>query len=343
MSLTADLTPPTLVVSRRFAASPERLFDAWFDPKAVGTWLFVTPGGVSKLVEIDARLGGGFAVHEQRGDILATHFGVYREIVRPNWIVFTFATDKLGTSTLVTIDIKPDGAGSLLTLTHQLDPEWGPRDAGIRAGWEGILEGLARASGEISNGHTLIMHRTFDAPRILVWRAWTEAEYLVRWICPTGFRVLFAENDLRLGGTWRSGMRSPKGEDYIHCGEYLEIEKPSRLVLTHTWERNDLEPRANTKITVVLNERDGKTDMIFVHAGLATVSRPARTSTGGPALLTIWRGLRANSSRPIIERPTICPTDPKSQRLPMSRKFQRRAFSTRRVTSSSMPSLHQAI
>jgi uncharacterized protein YndB with AHSA1/START domain len=138
------------------------------------------------------------------------------------------------------------------------------------AGWEGILEGLARASGEIGNGHTLIMHRTFDAPRILVWKAWTEAEHLVRWICPTGFRVLFAENDLRLGGTWRSGMRSPEGEDYIHCGEYLEIEKPSRLVFTHTWERNDLEPRANTKITVVLNERDGKTDMIFVHAGLAT-------------------------------------------------------------------------
>jgi hypothetical protein len=41
------------------------------------------------------------------------------------------------------------GAGSLLTLTHQLDPEWGSRDAGIRAGWEGILEGLTRASGEI--------------------------------------------------------------------------------------------------------------------------------------------------------------------------------------------------
>jgi uncharacterized protein YndB with AHSA1/START domain len=64
MSLTADLTRPTLIVS--LAASPERLFDAWFDPKAVGTWLFATRGGVSKHVEIDARLGGGFAVHEQR-------------------------------------------------------------------------------------------------------------------------------------------------------------------------------------------------------------------------------------------------------------------------------------
>lgn len=270
MSLATDLSRPTLVVSRRFAASPEPLFDAWFDPKAVGAWLFATPGGVSSHVEIDARVGGGFVIHEQRGETLATHFGVYREIVRPNRIVFTFTTDKLGASTLVTVDIKPDGAGSLLTLTHRLDPEWAPLDVSIRAGWEGILEGLARASGEADASQTLIMHRTFDAPRILVWKAWTEAEHLVRWICPANFRVLFAENDLRLGGKWRSGMRSPEGEDYIHCGEYLEIEKPSRLVFTHTWERNDLEPRALTKITVVLNERDGKTDMIFVHAGLAT-------------------------------------------------------------------------
>jgi uncharacterized protein YndB with AHSA1/START domain len=270
MSLVTDLARPMLVVSRRFAASPERLFDAWFDPKALGTWLFGTPDGVSKHVEIDARVGGGFAIHEQRGEILATHFGVYREIIRPSRIVFSFSTDQRGASTSVSVDIEPHGDGSLLTLAHQLDPEWASLDASIRAGWEGALEGLARAAGEADNGHTLIMHRTFDAPRILVWKAWTEAEHLMRWICPAGFRVLFAENELRLGGKWRSGMLSPDGENYIHCGEYLEIAKPSRLVFTHTWERNDLEPRANTKITVILNERDGKTDMIFIHAGLAT-------------------------------------------------------------------------
>lgn len=270
MSLATDRARPALLVSRRFAASPECLFDAWFDPKAVETWLFATPGGVSNHVEIDARVGGRFAIHEQRDEILATHFGVYREIVRPHRIAFTFATDKSGPSTLVTIDIEPDGAGSLLTLAHQIDPEWAPLDVGVRAGWEGVLEGLARASGEARAGHTLIMRRTFDAPRILVWKAWTQAEHLLRWICPAGFKVLFAENDLRLGGKWRSGMRSPDGEDFIHCGEYLEIEPPSRLVFTHRWERNHIEPPALTKITVVLNERDGKTDMTFVQAGLAT-------------------------------------------------------------------------
>ncbi|HET6374465.1 MAG TPA: SRPBCC domain-containing protein [Methylocella sp.] len=290
MSRATDGGALKLVVSRRFAAPPGLLFDAWFDPKAIGTWLFATPGGVPRHIEMDAKEGGGFAIHQQRGEILATHFGVYREIIRPSRIVFTLATSKPGPSTLVTVDIKPDGAGSLLTLTHEISPDWAAMDISIRAGWEGILEGLARASGEAGHGHTLIMHRTFDAPRLLVWKAWTEAGHLMRWLCPAGFHVLFAENDLRPGGKWRSGMRSPGGEDYIHCGEYLEIEKPSRLVFTHTWERNDLEPRAKTKITVALNEQSGKTSMIFIQAGLAS-GESALSHQGG------WSGAFDNLAR----------------------------------------------
>jgi uncharacterized protein YndB with AHSA1/START domain len=290
MDLAIDATAPTVIVSRRFAAPPQVIYDAWFDSNAVGTWLFATPGGVSKHVEIDAKAGGGFAIHEQRGDALATHFGVYREIIRPSRIVFTLSSAASGPSTLVAVAIKPDGAGSLLTLTHRLASEWAAMDVSIRAGWEGILEGLARAAGEVDASHTLIIHRTFDAPRILVWKAWTEADHLMRWMCPAEFRVLFAENDLRVGGAWRSGMRSPEGDDYIHRGEYLEIEKPSRLVFTHTWERNDLEPRALTKITVVLAERDGKTDMIFVHAGLATEASACSHKHG-------WTGAFDNLAR----------------------------------------------
>jgi len=270
MGLATDLAPPPLVVSRRFAAPPALLFDAWLDPRAVGKWLFATPGGVSAHVEIDARVGGGFAIHERRGETLATHFGEYREINRPRRIVFALSRSEGGPFSLVTVEIDADGAGSLLTLTHRLSSEWASLDASMGAGWEAILEGLARATGEEGRGHTLVIHRTFEAPRILVWKAWTESDHLLRWLCPAGFNVLFAENDLRVGGVWRSGMRSPEGEDFIHCGEYLEIEKPSRLVFTHRWERNHIEPPANTKITVILSESGATTQMIFIHAGLAT-------------------------------------------------------------------------
>ncbi|ARN80145.1 SRPBCC family protein [Methylocystis bryophila] len=290
MGLATNLAHAPLVVSRRFAAPPALVFDAWLDPKAVGRWLFSTPGGVSAHVEIDACVGGGFAIHERRDQFLATHFGKYLELVRPHRIVFTFGNSKDGPFSLVTVQIEADGAGSLLTLTHHLLPDWTAMDASVRAGWQSALEGLARAIGEESQGHTLIMHRTFQAPRILVWKAWTEADHLHRWLCPSGFTVLFAENDLRVGGVWRSGMRSPDGEEFIHCGEYLVIETPSRLVFTHRWERNRLEPVANTKITVILNENGAATQMIFIHAGLATEESACSHRQG-------WTGAFENLAR----------------------------------------------
>ncbi|MEK4032512.1 SRPBCC domain-containing protein [Methylocystis sp. IM3] len=290
MSLATDLAPPPLVVSRRFAAPPELIFDAWFDPKAVGKWLFATPGGVSERAEIDARVGGGFSIHERRGETLVTHFGEYREIIRPKRIEFTLGHDKDGPFSPVTVDVQPNDQGSILTLTHMTPPEWASIDVGVRAGWESILEGLARTTGEDGNGHTLVMRRTFDAPRILVWKAWTESDHLLRWMCPANFKVIFAENDLRIGGQWRSGMRSPEGENFIHCGEYLEIDPPARLAFTHRWEKNSLEPVANTKITIVLDEIGEKTQMIFVHAGLATETSACSHQHG-------WTGAFENLAR----------------------------------------------
>lgn len=270
MPLAADTLAPALTVSRRLRAGPEQIFDAWLDPSA-GAWLFATPDGISAHVEIDARIGGGFAIHEKRGAALATHYGEYLELARPRRLVFSFGSEKGKSASIVEVGIAPgrDG-GSRVTLTHQIDPQWAPRRAAIEAGWEGILAGLARATGEAEAGHSLIIQRSFAAPRLLVWKMWTEAEHMMRWLCPAGFTVLFAEADLKVGGKWRSGMRSPEGEVFIAGGEYLDIERPSRLVLTHIWEENHLEPKARTKVSVTLLERDGETDMIFAQSGLGS-------------------------------------------------------------------------
>jgi uncharacterized protein YndB with AHSA1/START domain len=265
-----DAAIEPLVVTRRFAAPPALLFDAWLDPNSVGRWLFATPGGVSAHVAIDARVGGGFSIHETRGDTLATHFGEYLEIDRPRRLVFTMGRDREGPFSRVAIDIVADGAGSLLTLTHDLSPEWAASTPAFRAGWSGILEGLARETGEADAPHRLILFKTFEAPRALVFKCWTEPRHLMRWLCPATFTVLFVDNDLRIGGKWRAGMRSPEGEDFIHHGEYVEIEPPARLVMTHQWERNHLEPAALTTLEISLSEQGGKTEMIFVQSGLAT-------------------------------------------------------------------------
>ncbi|HEY3788704.1 MAG TPA: SRPBCC domain-containing protein [Urbifossiella sp.] len=131
-----------LVVKRFFEALPERVFDAWLDPAAVGTWLFATETGTMVRVEIDARVGGRFSIVDRRDGEDVEHTGEYLEIDRPRRLVFTFAVPKYSAIyTRVTIDIMPSGGGCELTLTHEgVLPEWLEP---TRSGWTGILAKLA--------------------------------------------------------------------------------------------------------------------------------------------------------------------------------------------------------
>lgn len=136
--------PIPLSISCRIAAPPERVFDAWLDPASVGKWLFATPGGVMKRVEIDPRVGGAIHIDEQRGNMLAEHAGRYLEIQRPRRLVFCFSAMKGEPATNVTVDIVPEKSGSLLTLTHEMDVKWAGFEDRTRNGWTMILSGLAK-------------------------------------------------------------------------------------------------------------------------------------------------------------------------------------------------------
>ena len=132
----------TVKVTRRIAASAERVFDAWLDPQTTGKWLFATPTGKVVRVEIDARVGGQFVIVDRRdvGDV--EHTGEYLEIERPRRLVFAFRVPKYSTdSTRVSIDIVPLSADSCeLTLTHEgVYQEYAGR---TQDGWTKLLEGL---------------------------------------------------------------------------------------------------------------------------------------------------------------------------------------------------------
>jgi uncharacterized protein YndB with AHSA1/START domain len=133
----------TLCVSHRFAAVPERVFDAWLDPDTAGKWLFATPTCRMVRVEIDARIGGKFVFVDQRDGEDVEHCGEYLEIDRPRRLVFTFAVPKYSSVlTRVTIDIAPTETGCDLTFTHDgVLPEWA---SPTESGWTKILDGLGR-------------------------------------------------------------------------------------------------------------------------------------------------------------------------------------------------------
>jgi uncharacterized protein YndB with AHSA1/START domain len=130
-------------VTRHFSATPETVFDAWLDAETAALFLFATPSGVMEHVEIVPRIGGGFAIAERRGDALAAHTGTYLAIERPSRLAFDFSAG--GPATRVDIEIAASATGCDLTLTHQgVWPDYAER---TRAGWSGILDGLARALG----------------------------------------------------------------------------------------------------------------------------------------------------------------------------------------------------
>lgn len=127
------------------------------------------------------------------------------------------------------------------------------------------------AAAETPARPALRMRRTFDAPRELVWAAWTRPEMTVQWMGPVEWPAVTVRQDLRVGGAWRICLRNPDtGQDLWQGGVYREIVAPERLVFTFRWDESHEDgPPVDTLVTVDLAETaDGRTVMDFVHEGL---------------------------------------------------------------------------
>ncbi len=127
---------------------------------------------------------------------------------------------------------------------------------------------------------TLVITRTFDAPRSLVFQAWTEPERVKRWWGPKDFTTPVCEIDLRPGGMFRTCMRSPDGQEFWSQGVYQEIVDPERIVCTDSFadekgnivapEHYGMSPEwpIEALVTVTFTEHVGKTRLVLQHAPL---------------------------------------------------------------------------
>jgi uncharacterized protein YndB with AHSA1/START domain len=108
---------------------------------------------------------------------------------------------------------------------------------------------------------TVTLTRVYDAPRELVWRAWTDPEHLARWFGPRGFTASVPELDVRLGGSLRIVMHGPDGNDYPMKGVFREVKPPERLVFSNIAIDNDGNHLLEGETTVMLEEEGGKTKL----------------------------------------------------------------------------------
>jgi uncharacterized protein YndB with AHSA1/START domain len=113
------------------------------------------------------------------------------------------------------------------------------------------------------------VRRVVRAPRELLFRAWTDADELMRWWGPMGMEPAGATVDLRVGGGYRISMRAPGGEPSHAFGTFREVEPPRRLVYTWGWEGGEFDGLADTLVTVEFHPRGAEaTEIVLTHERL---------------------------------------------------------------------------
>ena len=130
-------------------------------------------------------------------------------------------------------------------------------------------------------GYVVRIERTFPAPAADVFDAWTSPEVMRRWFhCGADWETPEAEVDLRVGGQVSVVMRRPDGREAGARGEYLQIDRPNRLVMSWTF---DDDPSNEQLIELSFTESAGETTAVLVNTGISTEERRAGQDWG-------WRG-----------------------------------------------------
>ena len=140
---------------------------------------------------------------------------------------------------------------------------------------------------------TLILKRVLNAPRELVFKAWTAPEHIKHWMQPEpGMVVPSARMDLKVGGKFRIQMRNPEGEFFTAVGAFQEVKVPERLVYTWDWEKDgsgeefgEVEGKTSLVTVEFIKRGEKSTEMVFMHSRFATVETRDSHSRGWNRIL----------------------------------------------------------
>jgi uncharacterized protein YndB with AHSA1/START domain len=125
--------------------------------------------------------------------------------------------------------------------------------------------------------------RIVDAPRALVFDAFTKCEHLKNWMGPKSLTMVSCESDLRAGGRYRFVFRAPDGSEVGFSGEFKEVARPERVVRTFVFEPI---PDAAALETLELTEADGKTTITTTTLHKTVENRDGHVNSGMEAGMT---------------------------------------------------------
>ncbi len=276
-----------LVFTRVFDAPRELVWKAWTDPQHIAHW-WGPRGFTTTIHEMDVRPGGIWRqmMHGPDGADYPNECA-FIEVKKPERIVYALTGGKRGEPShhvQTTWTFEAEGEKTRLTL-HMLFPsaevmEHIVKNYGAREGAIQTLDRLAEhlpkmpettSSAGAKNEKEIVITRVVDAPRHLVFKAWTDPEIMARWFGPRGFSNPVCELDVRVGGAWRIVMRAPNGTEYPCGGVYQEIVKPERLAFTNNALDNEGKIILEGFTTVTFAEYGAKTKLTLQARAVAMV------------------------------------------------------------------------
>ena len=145
------------------------------------------------------------------------------------------------------------------------------------------VTGSRKATVTLPSDTQILITREFDAPKELVWQAWTTPELVRRWWHANRGEMTVCEIDLRVGGKWRYAMVTEDGLEVAFHGEYREIVPNERIVSTETYEgvsEGVSEADATTVNTATFTEADGRTTVTILVQAPSKASRDAIVESG---------------------------------------------------------------
>lgn len=235
-----------IVISRVIHAPRELVWQAWTDPKHVTNWW--GPRGFSTTIKkMDFRVGGAWE-HVMHGPDGANYpnKSIFKEIVPQERIVYSHGGGREegpGATFTATWTFEPVEAGKTRLTGRLVFPSAEARDFVVKefGAIEGGKQTLERAAEYLAGmvSKPFVITREFNAPRDLVWKAWTELDQLMQWFGPKDFTMPKATLDFQPGGLFHYCLNTPDGKELWGRFVYREIVPPTKLVWMNSFSDKD--------------------------------------------------------------------------------------------------------
>jgi len=303
----ATVLEKEMVITRVVDAPREMVWNAWVDPKQVTKWW--GPKGFSTTIhEMDVKPGGvwNLTMHGPTG-VDYPNQSVFVEVVKHQKIVFEHSGSKAGGKSDATFRSTwtfEDLGGKTRIILKNAFPTAEALQHVIKTygAVEGGKQTLDRLAEQVEKplSKEFVITRIFNAPRELVFKAWTEPDRIAKWFGPKGVTVKSAKMDLRPGGSLHSCMVTPDGHEMWGKMTYREIAPPEKLVYVNSFsnEKGELtrHPMSATwplemLTTVLLKDMGGKTELTLTWVPInATVEEIATFESGMAGMTGGWTG-----------------------------------------------------